>query len=193
MRAPTPRLIGRTYWIWFLAVMGLLGHTASSQTRETVVATATVKTAAGATASAPLTLSIDRKQTDAEAAKLADAFRKGGAAALRKALDGVPPTGTIKVGDGPSVPTRITIERTTDKGRLLTVVADKPVLFLGSGVPGAKAKEGYDFAVLDLELQGAGGTGTFAPAARIAVKQGAFIVEDYAVELIRLASVKTSK
>ena len=42
------------------------------------------------------------------------------------------------------------------QGALLTIVTDKPILQLGAGVPGAKPKEGYDFAIIDLEVNSAG-------------------------------------
>ena len=161
---------------------------------ETFTATATVKTAGGATATAPVTIVVSRKMPQAEADKLTAAFNSGGAVALRKALTGAAPTGSIKVGDGEATPTRLAIERTTDKGRLLTIVADKPILHLGAGVPGAKPKEGYDFAVLDIEVDAAGsGSGTLAPAAKIRVNNGAFVVEDYGAEQVRLAGVKKVK
>ena len=161
---------------------------------ETFTATATVKAAGGATATAPVTIVVSRKLAQAEADKLAAAFTSGGAAALRKALNGVAPTGSIKIGNGEAIPTRVAIERTTDKGRLLTMVADKPILHLGAGVPGAKPKEGYDFAVLDIEVDAAGsGSGTLAPAARIRVNNGAFVVEDYGGEQVKLAGIKKVK
>ena len=161
---------------------------------ETFTATATVKTAGGATASAPVTLVIERKLSESEASSLMGAFKTGGAAALRKALAGVPATGSVKLGNGAATPARISIERATDKGRLLTVVTDQPILFLGAGVAGAKPKEGYDFAVLDIEVDANGsGSGTLSPAARVAVKQGAFVVDDYASEVIRLTDVKKVK
>jgi hypothetical protein len=84
----------------------------------------------------------------------------------------------------------MTIERTTDKGRLLTIVTDTPILFLGAGVTGAKPKEGYDFAIIDLEVDAKGaGSGTLAPAAKVTVKEGVFVVEDYASELVKLTGV----
>jgi hypothetical protein len=164
------------------------------QTRETFAATATVKSASGATARAPLTVTIDRKMSQSEADSLLAAFRGGGVAGLRKALEGVPPTGSVTLGKGPATPTRLTIERSVEKGRLLTIVTDKPLLFLGASLPDAKAKAGHDFAVLDLEVDATGkGTGTLAPAAKIAVKGGAFVVDDYGSELVRLTAVKPVK
>jgi hypothetical protein len=156
--------------------------------------TATVKTSTGATASAPVTIVIDRKMPQNEAERFVAAFKTGGAAALRKALVGVAPTGSVKLGSGTPTAARLTIERRTDKGRLLTIVTDTPILFLGAGLPGAKPKEGYDFAVLDLEVDDAGnGIGQLSPAAKVTVNKDMFVVDDYSSELIRLTGVKKLK
>jgi hypothetical protein len=53
---------------------------------EVFTATAAVKGAGGAAASAPVTITIDRKMSQKEADSLAAAFKTGGAAALRKGL-----------------------------------------------------------------------------------------------------------
>ena len=161
---------------------------------EAFTATATVKTAAGATASAPLVLSITRKMPQGEADAMVNAFKAGGAAALKKALVGVAPTGTVQIGTGAVVPTRLTVERITGAGRLLTVVTDQPLLFLGASLPGAKATQGYDFAVIDIEVDAQGsGSGTLAPAAKLRVNQGALVVDDYGIESVRLVAVKKTK
>ncbi len=161
---------------------------------ETFTATATVKTSAGATATAPVTVVIDRKMSQSEVDKLLAAFKTGGAAALQKALVGVAPTGSVKLGDAPATPSRLTLERRTGGGRLLTIVTDKPILFLGAGVPGAKPKAGHDFAILDLVVDDAGnGTGVLSPAASVTVKQDVFVVADYSLELIQLTGVRKVK
>jgi hypothetical protein len=170
--------------ISMLMVLACVGMVQGS---ETFSAIATVKTAGGTTVTTPIKVTIDRTTPQPEADTLVAAFKASGVEGLRKALKGVPPTGSIRVGDRPAVPTRITLERTTDKGRLLTIVTDAPLVFLGAGAPDAKPKSGYDFAVLDLEIGADGsGPGTLAPAARISVKGGAFVVEDYAAEIVRL-------
>jgi hypothetical protein len=161
---------------------------------ETFTATAEVKTAGGAATTAPVTIVVERKMSQSESDRFTAAFKGGGPTGLRKALAGVPATGTVQLGGGAATPTRLTLERTTDKGRLLTIVTDQPLLFLGAGIPGAKAKEGYDFAILDIELDAKGnGTGTLAPAAKVTVKQEIFVVEDYGSELVRLTAVKKVK
>ena len=161
---------------------------------ETLTATATVKAAGGAAASAPVTIVISRTMAAEEAGKLVAALKDGGAEGLRKAFAGVPPTGSVRIGNGTATPTRMTVERTTDKGRLLTIVTDQPLLFVGASVPGAKPKAGYDFAVLDIELDASGtGSGTIAPAATIKVAGNAIVVGDYGAESVRLVDVKRAK
>lgn len=158
---------------------------------EAFTATATVTTAGGAAATAPVAVAVDRIMPESEVARFLAAFKSGGASALRKSLTGVAPTGSIRIGNGKATPTRLTLERVTDKGRLLTMVTDTPILFLGAGLPDAKPKSGYDFGILDIEVDQSGrGSGTLAPAAKVTVKQGVFVVDDYGAELIRLTGVK---
>jgi hypothetical protein len=73
------------------------------------------------------------------------------------------------------------------------MVTDAPILHLGKGLPDAKPTQGFDFAVLDLEVSAGGGSGTLTPAAKVTVKGGAFVVEGYSTEPLRLTSVKASK
>jgi len=178
-------------WAACLAVASIAYAQAGA---ETFTATATVKTAGNATATAPVTITITRKMSESETEKIRAAFTSGGLTGLRNALSGVPPTGSVKIGNAAPTPARITMERATDKGRLLTVVTDQPLLFVGAGVPGAKPKAGYDFAVVDIEVDAKGsGSGTISPAAKVGLKQGAFVVEDYAVELVQLTGVTKAK
>ena len=176
------------------AALMMAAVTLRAQTAEVFTTTASVKGAGGGSASVPVTINVDRKMSQGEADKLAGAFKAGGAAALRKALAGVPPTGTIRIGAGATTPTRLTVERVSGNGRLLTILTDQALLFVGAGVPGAKSQAGYDFAVIDIEVDAKGsGSGTIAPAAKIKMNGNAFVVEDYAVELVRLTDVKKTK
>ena len=100
----------------------------------------------------------------------------------------------MRVGDGKVTPTRLTVERATGGGRLLTIVLDQPLVFIGAAKPGAKSQAGYDFAVVDLILDASnGGTGTIAPAARIKLNGDAFVVEDYSGEVVRLTAIKKTQ
>jgi hypothetical protein len=186
------RTIGATVLV---GASALTGATLRGQgSVEVFTATAAVKTAGGASASAPMTITIDRKMSEAEAGSLVAAFKTGGAAGLRKKLAGVPQTGTVQIGGGAATPTRFAVERATGDGRLLTILTDQPLLFVGAGLPGAKPKQGYDFAVIDIEVDGKGnGSGSVAPAAKIKMNQDAFVVDDYGVESVRLTGVKKTR
>jgi hypothetical protein len=178
-----------------LAVSAMAVAAAPPQAGEdTFTATASVKTAAGAAATAPVTIVVSRKMPQQEVDKFTAAFKTGGPGALRKALDGVPPTGSVRIGDRAPTAIRLTLERVTDKGRLLTMITDQPILFLGAGLPGAKPKAGYDFGIVDIEVDATGsGTGTLLPAAKVRVEKGAFVVDEYGSERIQLAGVKLKK
>jgi hypothetical protein len=170
---------------------GAVTFTAAEAGAETFTARATVTTASGATATAPVTIEVTDKLSQEQAAKFTEAYRTGGEAALRKALTGVPPMASVRFGDREPARIRLALERATDQGRLITLLADEPLLHLGAGLPGAKPKAGYDFAVLDLQVDATGaGTGLLAAAAKVRVQQGAFVVDDYASETIRLTDVK---
>jgi hypothetical protein len=187
----TYRTIGAT--VLSVAMLMTPASTRGQAATEVFTATASVKSAGGGSASVPVTITIDRKMSQSEAESVVAAFKTGGAAALKKALAGTAPTGTVRLGAGSATPTRFTIERATG-GRLLTILTDQPLLFLGAGLPGAKPKEGYDFALIDIEVDAQGnGSGTLAPAAKIKMNQGAFVVEDYGAEVVRLTAVKKTK
>ncbi len=179
-----------------VAVIALIAaaSAAAQGSSEVFNCTATVKTASGATGSAPVTVTITRMMSKDEATKLADTFKSGGAAALRKALEGVAPTGSVVLGKGQATAARIAFARSMGDGRLITIVTDKPLIFLGADAPNAKPTEGYDFAVIDLQVDAAGnGTGTMAAAATVKVNdQGAFVVQDYSGEVIRLTVARKS-
>ena len=176
--------------------MALAPSPGAAQTgAETFTATAAIKTvAAGASATAPVRIALDRKMPVAEADKYAAAFKSGGAAALRKAV-GVARIGAVTLGAAKPVPVLIAFERPTGAGRLITIVTDTPLLFVGASLPGAKAKEGYEFGLIDIEVDAQGaGSGTVSPAAKIGLNpQGAFVVTDYSQELVRLTNVARAK
>ena len=177
-----------------LVIVGGVDAAVQQTGQEAFRATATIETAGGARATAPVMIVVERTTTAPEAETLARAFTTGGESALRKALSGLPPAGSVKIGDAPAAVVRIALDRPTDKGRLLTLVTDQPILFLGAGLPGAKSKAGYGFGVLDIEIDADGnGSGTLSPAAKVKVAQGAFVVDDYATEAIRLTGVQRAR
>jgi len=188
------RQIALSTFLSFAALVSIAAATSLQTGAETFSATAAIKTASGAQATAPVTITITRKMSQAEADKLTSAFAAGGVTALRKALVGVPPTGTIQIGSGKASTTAMTIERPSDRGRLLTIVSDQPLMFIGAGLPDAKPQQGFTFGIVDLVVADNGsGSGTMSPAAKVTVKQGVFVIDEYSGELVRLTDVKKVK
>lgn len=162
----------------------------AQKTGDIYTAVAAVRSASGSPSETPMAFTIERKMPKSEADALLAAFQAGGAAGLRKALTGVAPTGAVRVGAAKPIPARLTLERATATGKLITIVTDQPVVFMGIGMPGVTAKAGYDFAVVELIVDAKGnGTGTIAPAATVTVQHGVFTVADRAADAIRLTGV----
>jgi hypothetical protein len=188
--------LGQTVVAVLLTVAGTAGAAAATAATgpETFLATATMATAGGVSATAPVTIVVARTTPEDEREALVRAFMTGGETALRQALGGLPPTGSVRIGNASPTPARITLDRPTDKGRLLTIVTDKPILFVGGGFPDAKPKEGYGFGVLDIEVDAKGnGSGTLSAAAKVKVAQGAFVIDEYASQALRLTGVRPER
>jgi hypothetical protein len=190
----TTRQITLCTLLSFAALVSIAAATSTQTGAETFSATAAIKAAGGAAATAPVTITVTHKMSQAEADKYTGAFAKGGLAALHKALTGVAPTGSIQIGSGKPTPTSLTLERPSDRGRLITIVTNQPLMFIGAGLPEAKPKEGFDFGIVDLIVADNGtGSGTMSPAAKVTVKQGVFVIDEYSGELVRLTNVKKVK
>jgi hypothetical protein len=190
----TTRQITLCTLLSFAALVSIAAATSIQAGAETFSATAAIKTAGGAAATAPVTITVTHKMSQAEADKYTGAFAKGGVAALRKALTGVASTGSIQIGSGKPTPTSLTLERPSDRGRLITIVTNQPLMFIGAGLPEAKPKAGFDFGIVDLIVADNGtGSGTMSPAAKVTVKQGVFVIDEYSGELVRLTNVKKVK
>ena len=169
----------------------MVSPAAAQSAPETFAATATLKTAAGASATAPVVITITRWTTDAERGTAIAALKSGESAAIKKALDAMPESGTLQVGDH-KAPLRFARAVDTAGGRLVTVVASQPILHIGAGVPDAKPKAGYDlaFATFEVDASGKGNAGDLAPAAKLKVgANDAIVVDDYGTEAVRLSGI----
>jgi hypothetical protein len=164
---------------------------ASAQAPETFTATATVKTAGGATVTAPVVISIVKWTSDADREKAIAALKSGDSAAGKKTLESLPEAGTIQVGER-KTPLRFARALASGSGRVVTVVASQPILYLGAGTPEAKPKAGYDlaFATFVVDASGKGSAGDLAPAAKLKIDaNGAVVVDDYGAEAVRLTGI----
>jgi hypothetical protein len=125
-------------------------------------------------------LDVVVKALDAGHAEFLDALRKS------------PVAGQIEIGKQ-TFNIRWAREAKDQKGgREITLVTDKPIYFVGAGVPGAKSREGYDVAIVQLMMDSAGlGDGTMAAAAKVKSGGDAGVqVDDYGSQPVKLLSVK---
>jgi hypothetical protein len=157
---------------------------------ETITATAHVKSAAGVEASAPVRVAIDRFSTDSERDALLAALKKGGTPAARQLLGKNNQIGSVQVGKT-TVPIKYVYARSMGGGRLITVVTDSPIAYIGAGAPAAAPKAGFDLGLLMLEVSASGpGKGEMVPAAKVKQNdQGAIVTEDYSAETVQLSNV----
>jgi hypothetical protein len=137
-----------------------------------------------------LDIHVQKYTPDKDREAVLKALETGGEAAFVEAVRKAPIAGQIEIGKQ-TFTIRWAREVKDDKGRVITLVTERPVYFVGAGVPGAKARAGYDVAVVQLKMDSAGvGEGTMAAAAK--VKRGeptGVQVDDYADAPVKLLSV----
>lgn len=147
------------------------------------------RTSEGALA-AFIRIEIDRYTPERDRTVMTDALKFRGYPGFLEALRSAPVVGHVVVGDV-RVPLRWAREEVTPKGRTISLVTETPVYFVGGGRADAKSREGFELAVLRLDVDEIGlGTGTMAAAARVKSDgSGGVVVEDYADEPIKLTFV----
>jgi|KBSMisStandDraft_5_1062788.scaffolds.fasta_scaffold815436_1 hypothetical protein len=188
----TMRTYTRSPFVLVPSIVGLisLSTLAVAAAGETFTATAQVKSAGGVTASAPVTVSIDRLSTDADRDALIAAVKKGGTDSARALLLPRPPIGTVKVGAN-STAIKYAYARPGAGGRVITIVTGSPIAYVGASVPGAPAKSGFYLGLLVLDVPASGaGHGELSGAAKVTVNdQGAIVTQDYSGEVVQLQNV----
>ena len=175
-----------------LVILALAAPVAFTQGKaELYNATASVKTAAGASVTVPVIVSISRWTSDAERDRALGALKSGGSSAFQKVVASMPDAGYLQVGQT-KTPLRFARALPVGGGKVVTVATDKPIYHLGAGAADAKPKAGYDVAVaiLEIDATGKGSAGDFAPAAKVKVDdKGAVVIEDYGAEAVRLTDI----
>jgi len=175
-----------------VAVLGAAPQSSKARTTgapETFNARATVAAAEGR-GDAYITIKVTQYTPEKELQALEKALQDGGSAAFVTALRRAKVVGTFEVGNK-SVPIRWARQKVSPSGRIISIVTDAPVYFVGAGVPGAKSKEGFDVAVVQLDMDSSGlGTGKMAAAARVKPGgQTGVEIDAYEAEPVTLRSV----
>ena len=136
------------------------------------------------------TVQIDQYTPEKDLKAMEQALQSGGSEAFVQALRKAPVAGHFKAGEK-TFTIRWARQRETPKGRVISIVTDAPVYFVGAGLPDAKPRAGFDVAVGLLNMDSSGvGEGTMALAAKVkpAADNGVEI-QDYATEPVKLVSI----
>lgn len=132
-----------------------------------VVATVTPSGSAKGSVTANIAVTLERYTPEHERTKMTDGLKYNGYPGFLNALRDAPQVGTLEVA-GQTFAIRWAHQVPSDGGRIVTLVTDTPVFFVGGGRKDAKPKAGYEVAVMQLVLDKAGkGEGTMAAAARV--------------------------
>ena len=155
---------------------------AAAQYPLTLVVSAQAKNATS-TVTSTLNIRVDRLMAEANRTRVTDALLHGGYGNFLPALRTLPAIGAIGL-EKREVQLKYAREQPDGKGYRLTLVADRPLFFLGA----EKARAGYELTIIDLRIdeQGAG-TGTMSGAARVKPgPDGSVILDDFAEAPVEL-------
>jgi|GEM_PF-2504144 len=143
-----------------------------------------------AVADASFTIQIDQYTPEKDLKAMEQALQTGGSAGFVAALQKAPVAGHFKTGDK-TFTIRWARQRETPKGRVISIVTDAPVYFVGAGLPGAQARTGFDVAVAQMNIDTSGiGDGSIALAAKVKPgADGGVEIQDYATEPVKLVSI----
>lgn len=137
-----------------------------------------------------VTIRVDKYSDEKDVQAMEKALHEGGSAAFVAALRTAPVVGHFEMGDK-KFSIRWARQKATATGRVISFVVDSPVYFVGGGLPGAKSREGFDVAVVQLVMDSSGlGEGKMAAAAK--VKPGGDTgveIDAYDAEPVTLRSV----
>jgi hypothetical protein len=186
----------RTTLVLLALVLAGTGGSVVSQGRnasapESFTANLQAQGAEGGAAAATITIDIKRYTPPADLTSVEDALKHGGHAGFVAALRKAPEVGAVSFSSK-TWPIRWARERAVgDNTRKIVIVTDQPMHFVGGGSTEAKARTGFDVAVIELEVDNVGlGRGSMAAAAKVKPDgQGGVVIDDYAEKPIKLVTV----
>ena len=177
--------------MWMLAVVASSAFQKNIGAPETFTANLHTVGATGGAGAATIEIDIRRYTPDADRTAVEGALKSGGYAAFLTALRKAPEVGTVTFADQ-KWPIRWARERPSGKyNRSIVVVTDQPIFFVGGGSAKAKPREGYDVAVIQMDVDNVGlGKGTMTAAARVKPNAESGVeIDDYAEKPIQLVTV----
>lgn len=157
---------------------------------ETFTGTAQAKNANGAV-SGTLTVRLRRVTPEFDRKAVETALKEGGYPRFLTAIRNAPEVGQVTLAGGKPYAIRYARERVDAGGRVLLLVTDKPVYFIGGGRADAAPRTGFEVAVIEIRMSNSGaGSGSMAGAARVRPDgDGGVLLDDFADELITLSGI----
>lgn len=171
----------------------LVAGPAAQQTGAPETFTANIHTtgATGGAAAATIEIEIRRYTPEADRAAVESALETGGYPAFVTALRKAPEVGAVSFGERKWA-IRWARERPSGPhNRTIVAVTDQPIFFVGGGRVDAKPREGFEVALIQIEVDHVGmGRGVMTAAAKVKPGgEGGVEIEDYADKPIRLVTV----
>jgi hypothetical protein len=172
-----------------LAVSGSIA--AQTGAPEVLVGTAEVKNAT-ASLTAVVEVRLRRMTPEFDRKTVETALREGGYPRFVTALRNAPEVGQVVLGGGAPSTIRYARERVDSGNRIIVIVTDQPMYFVGGGRAVSEARKGYEVAVLEIRLDADGaGLGSMAAAARVRPDgDGGVLLDDFAEQPMTLRGIK---
>lgn len=191
MRSKT--LMGLIAGAVLLAVLPASGQTAAGKSAatgypRTLPLTAKVKSGDTEITSI-VRVQVDRLMEESRRTRVLDGFKYNGYSGFLNVLRTLPPVGKIEVQKR-SVDIRYAAEQADGNDKRLTLVADKPLVFLNT--ERQRETTGYELTVIELRFDAAGNAkGTMAGAARVKPSPDGVVLYDYNEAPIQLELSKS--
>ena len=159
---------------------------------ETFTANAQVR-GNDAGSSAIVTIHIQQYTAEKDRTKMQEALRTGGYPGFLPALRSAPDVGYVEL-NGRKTAVRWAHQQSKELGRTISIVTESPIFFVGGGGIDAKPRDGFEVAVIQLDVDTIGlGTGSMAAAARVRPGGPSGVqIDDYAEVPIKLVTVRKS-
>ena len=159
---------------------------------EAFAGTAHAKNATGE-ASGTLQVELRRLTPDFDRKSVETALKEGGYPRFLTAIRNAPQVGQVVLAGGQPYAIRYARERNDAGARVIVLVTDRPIYFVGGGRADADAvsRKGYEVAVIQIRMPSSGpGSGSMAAAARVRPDgDGGVLLDDFAEALITLTGI----
>lgn len=132
---------------------------------------------------------VSRWSTDADRTHLLTVLRESGPQALLKALQKMPPVGTIRSPSSVGYDLHYARQSAVGDGRRIAIATDRPIAFFEATAQPRSID--YPFTLIQMQLDKSGkGTGTMSYATKIVANDDMIELEDFASSPFKLTNIE---